>query len=73
MLRAGGAAVAAAALLAANCVAPPAALAIDPPVIDPGALPPNDTPGPPEEMKQIYATPKAANPFTQVDRSFRSC
>jgi membrane-anchored mycosin MYCP len=64
MLRAGGAAVAAAALLAANCVAPPAALAIDPPVIDPGALPPNDTPGPPEEMKQNYA---CANPVVVGD------
>jgi len=43
------------ALLSANLVAPPAALAVAPPVIDPGALPPNDPPGPTEEMKQNKA------------------
>jgi len=43
------------ALLSANLVAPPAALAVAPPVIDPGALPPNDPPGPSEEMKQNKA------------------
>jgi membrane-anchored mycosin MYCP len=49
------AAFAAIALLSANLVAPRAALAVAPPVIDPGALPPNDTPGPTEEMKQTKA------------------
>ena len=49
------AALGATALLAAHLIAPPAALAIAPPVIDPGALPPNDTPGPTEEMKQNKA------------------
>jgi membrane-anchored mycosin MYCP len=43
------------ALLSANLAAPPAALAVAPPVIDPGALPPNDPPGPTEEMKQNKA------------------
>jgi membrane-anchored mycosin MYCP len=53
--RAGGAVLGAAVLLLAHLVAPPAAWAVAPPVIDPGALPPNDTPGPTEEMKQSKA------------------
>ena len=64
------AALGATALLAAHLIAPPAALAIAPPVIDPGALPPNDTPGPTEEMKQnkacvtpvVIADPDVAQP-----------
>jgi membrane-anchored mycosin MYCP len=54
-VRATAAAFGAIALLSANLVAPPAALAVAPPAIDPGALPPNDTPGPTEEMKQSKA------------------
>ena len=42
-------------LLSANVLAPPAALAVAPPVIDPGALPPDETPGPPQEMRQTKA------------------
>jgi len=49
------AALGAAALLAANVMAPPAAFAITPPVIDPGALPPAETPGPPSPMRQTQA------------------
>lgn len=45
----------AATLLAAQVVAPPTAWAVAPPVIDPGALPPDDTPGPPELMRQQMA------------------
>jgi membrane-anchored mycosin MYCP len=54
-VRATAAAFGAIALLSANLVAPPAALAVAPPVIDPGALPPNDAPGPTQEMKQDKA------------------
>jgi membrane-anchored mycosin MYCP len=50
-----GAAVAVAALLAAQVLAAPAALAVAPPVIDPAALPPDDTPGPTQEMRQNQA------------------
>jgi len=42
----------AALLLGANVMMPAAAVAIDPPGIDPAALPPDDTPGPDQEMKQ---------------------
>jgi membrane-anchored mycosin MYCP len=49
------AALAAGALLSAQLLAPPAALAIAPPVIDPAALPPDGPPGPPEEMRQNQA------------------
>lgn len=52
---AAAAAVAVAALLAANVMTAPTALAISPPVIDPGALPPAQTPGPTEEMHQSEA------------------
>ncbi|PBA42270.1 type VII secretion-associated serine protease mycosin [Mycobacterium avium] len=45
-------ALGAAVLLAANVLAAPTAMAIAPPVIDPGALPPAETPGPTEEMRQ---------------------
>ncbi|KUI36214.1 type VII secretion-associated serine protease mycosin [Mycobacterium sp. GA-2829] len=57
--RAVAAALGAAALFTANLAAPPAALAVAPPVIDPGALPPDETPGPTEEMKQnrVCASP----------------
>jgi membrane-anchored mycosin MYCP len=69
-VRAAAAAFGAIALLSANLVAPPAALAIAPPVIDPGALPPDDPPGPTEEMKQnkacvtpvVIADPDVAQP-----------
>ena len=54
-VRTTAAALGAIALLSANLVAPPVALAVAPPVIEPGALPPNDPPGPTEEMKQNKA------------------
>jgi membrane-anchored mycosin MYCP len=50
-----GAAAAVGTLLAAQVLAAPAAMALTPPVIDPAALPPDDTPGPPEEMRQNQA------------------
>ena len=46
------AAAVAAVLLGANVMMPAAAVAIDPPGVDPAALPPDDTPGPDQEMKQ---------------------
>jgi membrane-anchored mycosin MYCP len=46
------AAAAAVVLLGANVVMPATAVAIDPPGVDPAALPPDDTPGPDQEMKQ---------------------
>jgi membrane-anchored mycosin MYCP len=46
------AAAVAAVLLGANVLMPAAAVAIDPPGVDPAALPPDDTPGPDQEMKQ---------------------
>ncbi|WP_094287327.1 S8 family serine peptidase [Mycobacterium lehmannii] len=49
------AALAASGLLTANLLAPPAALAVAPPVIDPAALPPDETPGPAQEMRQTKA------------------
>jgi membrane-anchored mycosin MYCP len=60
----------AATLLGAHVLAAPAALAVTPPVIDPAALPPDDTPGPPEEMRQnqgcaqpaVVADPDLAQP-----------
>ena len=69
-VRSTAAAFGAIALLSANLVAPPAAIAVAPPVIDPAALPPNDTPGPTEEMKQnkacvtpvVIADPDVAQP-----------
>ena len=53
------AAAAATGLLAVQVVAPPLAWAVSPPVIDPGALPADDTPGPGEPMRQMFgcATP----------------
>jgi len=57
-LRTASSAGAAAALLAAHLVAPPAAMAIAPPVIDPAALPPAETPGPAEQMRQSEACMK---------------
>jgi membrane-anchored mycosin MYCP len=39
-------------LVGVHVLAAPTALAVSPPVIDPGALPPVDTPGPTEEMRQ---------------------
>ncbi|MDA2893397.1 type VII secretion-associated serine protease mycosin [Mycolicibacterium sp. BiH015] len=54
-LRNAAAAAGAVALLAANMAAPPAAFAVAPPVIDPGALPPDETPGPDQEMRQNKA------------------
>jgi membrane-anchored mycosin MYCP len=48
-------ALGAAALLTANVLAPPAAVAIAPPVIDPAALPAPGPPGPTEEMRQSEA------------------
>ena len=39
-------------LLGANVMLPAAAVAIEPPGVDPAALPPDDTPGPDQEMKQ---------------------
>jgi membrane-anchored mycosin MYCP len=46
------AAAVAAVLLGANVLMPAAAVAIDPPGVDAAALPPDDTPGPDQEMKQ---------------------
>ena len=46
------AAAVAAVLLGANVLMPAAAVALEPPGIDPAALPPDDTPGPDQEMKQ---------------------
>ena len=48
------------ALIAAHVLAPPAAWAIAPPVIDPAALPPDDTPGPSEPMRQNYGCAQPA-------------
>ena len=50
--RTASAAAVAALLLGANVMMPAAAVAIDPPGVDPAALPPDDTPGPDQEMKQ---------------------
>jgi membrane-anchored mycosin MYCP len=60
----------AALLLAANVLMPAAAVAIAPPGVDPAALPPDDTPGPDQEMKQentcaaplTVATPDVSQP-----------
>jgi len=46
------AATTAVALLAANMLVPAAAIAIEPPMIDPAALPRDGVPGPDQEMKQ---------------------
>src|SRR6059058_2768121 len=62
--RGAAAALGAAVLLGANVAAPPVALAIAPPVIDPGALPPAETPGPTEEMRQSEA---CINPVVIAD------
>jgi membrane-anchored mycosin MYCP len=48
-------------LLAANILMPAAATAIEPPMIDPAALPPDGVPGPDQEMKQDAA---CAQPLT---------
>jgi membrane-anchored mycosin MYCP len=63
-LRQLGCALGAAALLSAQVLAAPAALAIAPPVIDPGALPPDGPPGPSEEMRQNVA---CVNPVVIAD------
>jgi membrane-anchored mycosin MYCP len=68
--KAAASALAAGALLAAHVVAAPTAMAVAPPVIDPGALPPAETPGPTEEMRQseacilpvVIADPNVAQP-----------
>src|SRR5947209_3422402 len=59
-----GCALGAAALLSAQVLAAPAALAIAPPVIDPGALPPDGPPGPSEQMRQNVA---CVNPVVIAD------
>jgi len=51
-VRAAASVLGAAMLLAGNVMTAPAAMAIAPPVIDPGALPPAETPGPDQEMRQ---------------------
>lgn len=69
------AAAAAAMLLFLNVAAPPAAMAIAPPLVDPKALPPADAPGPTEEMKQqnpcadptVVANPDVAQPNPAFD------
>jgi membrane-anchored mycosin MYCP len=63
-LKVAASALGAATLLAANVMAAPTALAIAPPVIDPGALPPAETPGPTEEMRQSEA---CINPVVIAD------
>ncbi len=50
--RTSSAAAVAVLLLGANVMLPATAMAIEPPGIDPAALPPDDTPGPDQEMKQ---------------------
>ncbi len=50
--RTSSAAAVAVLLLGANVMLPAAAVAIEPPGVDPAALPPDDTPGPDQEMKQ---------------------
>jgi membrane-anchored mycosin MYCP len=50
--RATSAAAAAALLLGANVLLPASAVAIERPGVDPAALPPDDAPGPDQEMKQ---------------------
>ena len=68
--RTSSAAAAAALLLGANMLMPATAMAIDPPGVDPAALPPDDTPGPDQEMKQqntcadplTVATPDVTQP-----------
>ncbi|RDH80264.1 type VII secretion-associated serine protease mycosin [Mycolicibacterium moriokaense] len=68
--RTSSAAAAAVLLLGANVLLPAAATAIQPPGIDPAALPPDDTPGPDQEMKQqntcadplTVATPDVSQP-----------
>jgi membrane-anchored mycosin MYCP len=50
--RTSSAAAVAVLLLGANVILPAAAVAIEPPGVDPAALPPDDTPGPDQEMKQ---------------------
>ena len=50
--RTSSAAAVAVLLLGANVMMPAAAVAIEPPGVDPAALPPDDTPGPDQEMKQ---------------------
>jgi len=57
-------ALAAAVLLAAQVCSAPAARALAPPVIDPGALPPDGPPGPTEEMRQNVA---CVNPVVIAD------
>lgn len=64
------AAALAAVLMGVNVALPAAAGAIEPPAIDPAALPPDDTPGPDQEMKQqntcaaplTVATPDVTQP-----------
>ena len=51
-------------LLGANVLMPAAAVAIEPPGVDPAALPPDDTPGPDQEMKQQNT---CADPLTVAD------
>ena len=68
--RTSSAAAVAALLLGANVMMPAAAVAIEPPGVDPAALPPDDTPGPDQEMKQentcaaplTVATPDVTQP-----------
>src|SRR6201991_3806084 len=50
--RASSAAAVAVLLLGANVMMPAAAVAVERPGVDPAALPPDDTPGPDQEMKQ---------------------
>jgi len=56
-------AAAAVVLLSANVMLPATAVAIVPPGVDPAALPPDDTPGPDQEMKQQNT---CADPLTVV-------
>ena len=68
--RTSSAAAVAVLLLGANVMMPAAAVAIDKPGVDPAALPPDDTPGPDQEMKQentcadplTVATPDVTQP-----------
>jgi membrane-anchored mycosin MYCP len=68
--RRAAAVAAVAVVLGVNVFTPPAAWAVAPPVVDPGALPPAETPGPGEEMRQseacivpvVIADPDVAQP-----------
>ena len=66
------AAAAATGLLAVQVVAPPLAWAVSPPVIDPGALPADDTPGPGEPMRQMFGRSEGTTLSVELDKAEKS-